>query len=214
MNDEHMYDDEEGTESEYTTSVAAECRSRVSAARDRRYCSMTMVLAHVVKSQEMVRASLDAEFRFTCYVDALNPQSTVADWLTSEWGTRSFCVVDHASVERWLKKALQESRRPEVECVVCLCPARTNTDYFHNLVLKQATQVRFIKGRLKMPGHTKQSPFPSCVVVFGEPPPPLTAGADTAVFSRPTDAASTHVPMDAVDGLDHHDHDHDHNDKK
>ena len=78
----------------------------------------------------------------------------------------TFCVVDHAAVEQWVKKAHDESQRSGVDCVVCLCPARTNTEYFHNIVLKEASEVRFIKGRLKMQGHAKQSPFPSCVVVF------------------------------------------------
>lgn len=169
---------------EYATQVEATCNSRVSTAKDRRYCSMTMVLAHVVKSQDMVRASLNTEFNFTCYVDALSDDE---QWMTTAWGTRTFCVVDHAAVERWLKKAYQESMRPEVQCVVCLCPARTNTEYFHELVLKNAHQVRFIKGRLKMQGHEKQSPFPSCVVVFGTPPPPPNTPsiAPATIFSRP-----------------------------
>lgn len=174
---------------EYATSVEATCNSRVSTAKDKRYCSMTMVLAHVVKSQDMVRASLNTEFNFTCFVDALSADTnagTTAHWMGTDWGTRTFCVVDHAAVERWLRKAWQESLRPEVECVVCLCPARTNTEYFHELVLKNAHQVRFIKGRLKMQGHAKQSPFPSCVVVFGTPPPPTTpSSAPATIFSRP-----------------------------
>lgn len=167
---------------EYATQVEATCNSSVSTAKDRRYCSMTMVLAHVVKSQDMVRASLNTEFNFTCFVDALsNPEH----WMTTAWGTRTFCVVDHAAVERWLRKAYQESMRPEVQCVVCLCPARTNTEYFHELVLKSAQQVRFIKGRLKMQGHAKQSPFPSCVVVFGTPPTNTPDGAPATIFARP-----------------------------
>ena len=143
-----------------------------------------MVLAHVVKSQDMVRAALNTEFNFTCFIDAIaeDPKS----WMTKDWGTRTFCVVDHAAVERWLQKALAESIRPEVQCVVCLCPARTNTEYFHELVLKKARQVRFIKGRLKMQGHAKQSPFPSCVVVFGTPPTPTHSNAPPTIFARPS----------------------------
>ncbi|MGB1141883.1 MAG: hypothetical protein ACPG1A_13355 [Halioglobus sp.] len=142
-----------------------------------------------MKSQDMVRASLNTEFEFTCFIDATaNSGGGTTDWLSTNWGTRTFCVVNHAAVERWLRKALRESVRPEVQCVVCLCPARTNTEYFHELVLKQATQVRFIKGRLKMQGHAKQSPFPSCVVVFGEPPPTDAHKANTpTIFAREAD---------------------------
>ena len=176
----------------YATPVEAMCNSAVQPAKDRRYCSMTIMLAHVVKSQDMVRASLDTEFRFTCYVDALEGDSPGAsEWMKRDWGTRTFCVVDHAAVERWLQKAWEESMRPDVQCVVCLCPARTNTEYFHELVLKKAHQVRFIKGRLKMQGHTKQSPFPSCVVVFGTPPAAPAPSAPPTIFAR------TAVPDDA-----------------
>lgn len=143
---------------------------------------MTLTLAHVVKNQELVYTALNAEFDFTCSIDA--HQCTVPEkqhWLGKEWGTTTFCVVDHADVDTWVRKAHQESLRPGVQAVVCLCPARTNTDYFHTIVLKHATQVRFIKGRLRMKGHSKQSPFPSCLVIFG------TSGEKTppkAVFER------------------------------
>lgn len=145
--------------------VPVACESVVQKAKDRRYCSMQMVLSHVVRNQEMVRCALDAEFSFTCVIDAV---SNAANMLAVAWGTRTFCVVDHANVEAWIRKAYSESQRQEVESVVCLCPARTNTEYFHDIVLKHGSEVRFIKGRLKMQGHARQSPFPSCVVIFGE----------------------------------------------
>lgn len=155
--------DERARARTYEAHVKVPCHNKLEPARDARYCSMTMVLAHVVKNQAMVRQTLDAEFHFTCHVEATDPRQ----WLQTDWGTRTFCVVDHGDVECWLTKAHEQAQRPEVECVVCLCPARTNTEYFHEIVLRKADEVRFIKGRLKMQGHTKQSPFPSCVVVFG-----------------------------------------------
>lgn len=50
--------------------------------------------------------------------------------------------------------------------VVMLLPARTDTKWWHNYVMRYAKEVRFIKGRLKFEGATSSAPFPSCIVVF------------------------------------------------
>lgn len=47
-----------------------------------------------------------------------------------------------------------------------LIPARTDTRYFHDFIYHQATEIRFIKGRLKFGGQNNSAPFPSMVVVF------------------------------------------------
>ena len=47
-----------------------------------------------------------------------------------------------------------------------LIPARTDTRYFHDFIYHQATEIRFIKGRLKFGGQNNPAPFPSMVVVF------------------------------------------------
>lgn len=51
-----------------------------------------------------------------------------------------------------------------------LIPARTDTKAFHNFILGKATEIRFIKGRLKFEINRKANkdpaPFPSMIVVF------------------------------------------------
>jgi site-specific DNA-methyltransferase (adenine-specific) len=64
----------------------------------------------------------------------------------------------------WMKKAYEESLGSAL--VVCLVPARTDTAWFHSFVTK-ASQVQFLKGRLKFGGHANSAPFPSMLVVFG-----------------------------------------------
>lgn len=60
--------------------------------------------------------------------------------------------------------------------VVCLIPARTDTKYWHDYVMK-AHYVHLVKGRVKFGGglktnaHTPGAPFPSAVVVFGKSVP-------------------------------------------
>ncbi|KXY25723.1 DNA N-6-adenine-methyltransferase [Bacillus sp. FSL K6-0067] len=63
----------------------------------------------------------------------------------------------------WVRKAYEESQKGAT--IVCLIPARTDTRYWHDYVMK-AKEVRLIKGRLKFGGSKNSAPFPSAVVVF------------------------------------------------
>ena len=65
-------------------------------------------------------------------------------------------------IKHWIKKAFDESLKGAI--VVCLVPARTDTQYWHDYCMK-ADEVRFIKGRLKF-SDKDAAPFPSAVVVF------------------------------------------------
>lgn len=50
-----------------------------------------------------------------------------------------------------------------------LIPARTDTSYWHDIIFKKATEIRFIRGRVRfeLGGVRKDAaPFPSAVVVF------------------------------------------------
>ena len=46
-----------------------------------------------------------------------------------------------------------------------LIPARTDTKYWHRYVMK-ASEIHFVKGRLKFGDSSNSAPFPSAVVVF------------------------------------------------
>ena len=48
---------------------------------------------------------------------------------------------------------------------VFLVPARTDTKWWHDYALK-ATEIRFIKGRLKFGDATNAAPFPSVVLIY------------------------------------------------
>ncbi len=64
----------------------------------------------------------------------------------------------------WIKKAYEEIKN-NYGVVVCLLPARTDTKYFHDYCMK-ASEIRFIKGRLKFVGAPSSAPFPSMIVIF------------------------------------------------
>ena len=67
-------------------------------------------------------------------------------------------------VEKWIKKAYEESRKEDTR-VVMLIPARTDTKYWHQYIMK-ADEVYFVKGRLKFGTAENCAPFPSAVIVF------------------------------------------------
>ena len=66
-------------------------------------------------------------------------------------------------ISDWLKKAYEESLKGSL--VVCLIPSRTDTKYWHDYCMK-ASEIRFIKGRLKFGNSKNSAPFPSAIVVF------------------------------------------------
>lgn len=65
----------------------------------------------------------------------------------------------------WIEKAYRESLKGA--CVVCLIPARPDASYWHDYILPYATEIRFVRGRLRFSGSSESAPFPSAVVVFG-----------------------------------------------
>lgn len=66
------------------------------------------------------------------------------------------------NIYQWVFKAYQSSL--EGATVICLLPSRTDTQWFHDYVLKG--EVRFIRGRLKFSGSKENAPFPSLIVIF------------------------------------------------
>ena len=100
------------------------------------------------------------------------------DGLSKSWkGERVFINPPYGGIGKWVKKAYEESLHKD-GLVVMLIPARTDTRYWHDYIMN-ASVIYFIKGRLKFKnkviadytGKTDVSPapFPSVVVVFGEP---------------------------------------------
>ena len=50
--------------------------------------------------------------------------------------------------------------------VIALVPSRTDTRWWHDLVMPCASEIWFIKGRLKFSNSQNSAPFPSCVLRF------------------------------------------------
>jgi site-specific DNA-methyltransferase (adenine-specific) len=66
--------------------------------------------------------------------------------------------------EKWLSKAYEESLNGAT--VVCLIPARTDTAVWHDIIFKNAKQIRFVRGKIKFGGSKWTAPFSSALVIF------------------------------------------------
>lgn len=102
------------------------------------------------------------------------------DGLAQKWDGVVFMNPPYGrTIGQWIEKAYRESLRGVT--VVCLIPARTDTAYWHDYVMR-SDEVRFIRGRLHFGGDHERTahnaPFPSAVVVFGASRPPLMRGMD------------------------------------
>ncbi len=113
------------------------------------------------KTPKAVYEELDNEFHFNH--DPCPPEPKV-DGLTSEWGGRNFVNPPYGrEIPKWIKKGYEEWKKGKT--VVMLIPSRTDTRYWHDYIMK-ATEIRFIKGRLKFDDQKNSAPFPSAIVVF------------------------------------------------
>lgn len=76
-------------------------------------------------------------------------------------------------MSKFIKKAYDEYNKTDsnIQNMVWLIPARTDTKAWHEYVMK-SSEIHFIRGRLKFVNKTlddispNSAPFPSCIVVF------------------------------------------------
>jgi len=111
-----------------------------------------------------VYASLDAEFGFTMDPCPLGGIADGRATLFLNWrDERVFCNPPYGpGIRAFLERAY------EARVAVFLLPARTDTRWFHEIILPEAREIRFIKGRLKFGGSKNSAPFPSMVVIFSK----------------------------------------------
>ena len=112
------------------------------------------------KTPEMFYKALDAEFRFD--YDPC-PSKPTFNGLQTSWGGCNYVNPPYSQIALWIKKGFEEWKQGKT--VVFLIPSRTDTRWWHEYCMK-ATEIRFIKGRLKFGDATNSAPFPSCIVIF------------------------------------------------
>ena len=106
---------------------------------------------------------LNQEFHFTLDVCALPKNAkcktfflSLEDGLSQKWSGVCWMNPPYGrEIEKWMQKALQESERGAT--VVCLVPARTDTEWWHKYALQG--EIRFIRGRVSFKAQSHR-PFP------------------------------------------------------
>lgn len=118
--------------------------------------------------------ALNERYRFTLDPCATPDNATCQryfteadDGLLQSWaGERVYCNPPYGrALPAWIAKAYRESLRGAL--VVMLIPARTDTAAWHDYIFPHASEVIFLRGRLKFGGSDASAPFPSVIVRFG-----------------------------------------------
>lgn len=114
--------------------------------------------------------SLNKEFGFTLDPCSGGENAKCVDFYTMrengllrDWGIETvFMNPPYSDVAAWMRKAYGAAQ--EGATVVCLIPARTDTAWWHDYVMKG--EIRLLRGRLKFGDAENSAPFPSAIVVF------------------------------------------------
>ena len=119
---------------------------------------------------------LNNEFNFNFDPCPLNHDLSLWNGLEIEWKERNFINPPYSRQlkESFVKKAIEESKKGKL-CVMLL-PVSTSTDLFHNHILPNAKDIRFIHKRIKFLGVntkgeyvTNKAPMnDSMIVIFGD----------------------------------------------
>lgn len=94
------------------------------------------------------------------------------DGLQEEWANTTFVNPPYSKLKT-TKKSIGWVEKAHIECkkgktIVMLIPVRTDTSWFHDIILKNNYEVEFIKGRLRFGDAKNVAPFPSMLVYFKE----------------------------------------------
>lgn len=93
--------------------------------------------------------------------------SLVKQWFGQVWLNPPFGKV---LLPQFLKKCNEQIKTEQVERIMVLIPARTDTKWFHEIVCKGATRIYLIKGRFNFESpYAKEganAPFPSMLVEY------------------------------------------------
>jgi phage N-6-adenine-methyltransferase len=87
-------------------------------------------------------------------------------------------------IKHWIEKAYRESLKGAI--VVCLIPSRTDTRYWWDFIFPHASDITFIKGRLKFGESKNSAPFPSALVEFNKRQLKTSINKNVCIISCPT----------------------------
>jgi len=113
------------------------------------------------KTPKELYKELNKRFRFDFDPCPANPKF---DGLSIEWMCSNYVNPPYGrELSKWLKKCYDECLKGKT--VVVLIPSRTDTIWWHKYVMK-ASEIWFVKGRLKFDDKENGAPFPSAIIIF------------------------------------------------
>lgn len=122
------------------------------------------------ETPDSIFVPLNEEFHFTLDVCATSGNAKCSEFFTEDedgleqdWHGICWMNPPFGVQSKWVKKAYEEAQRGTT--IVCLLPARTNTNWWHDYCMKG--EVRFIRGRPKFKGAKHGLPQPLAIVIFG-----------------------------------------------
>jgi len=118
-----------------------------------------------------LKKKLDEEFNFDDFDPCPLNDNPNHDGLKIDWSDKTFVNPPYSKLGStkkngigWIEKAHQEAKKGKL--IVLLIPARTDTAWFHDIILKNNYEVRFIRGRLKFGDKKGSAPFPNILVIM------------------------------------------------
>jgi len=95
---------------------------------------------------------LNEEFNFNFDPCPFQHDLTLWDGLKIEWKSNNYINPPYSRElkEKFINKAVEESKKGKL-CVMLL-PVSTSTKIFHDVILPNKKEIRFIKGRIKFKG--------------------------------------------------------------
>jgi len=94
------------------------------------------------------------------------PLRSEVDGLLTEWKGIIYINPPYSNIAPFLIKGIEEIKNGNSKKLVFLIPIRSDTKYWHNLIMKYAKEIRFIKGRLNFNELKSPAPFPCVLVIF------------------------------------------------
>jgi hypothetical protein len=88
------------------------------------------------------------------------------DGLSVDWNGNVYCNPPYSSIEPFLEKGVGELLKHKCDKVVFLIPIRSDTKYWHNIIMKYASEIIFVQGRLNFNESKSPAPFPCVLIIF------------------------------------------------
>ena len=96
------------------------------------------------------------------------PLKSVFDGLKIDWIGNIYINPPYSNITPFLEKGISEIRKGNADKCVYLIPIRSDTKYWHNVVMKYASEIRFVLGRLNFNESKSPAPFPCAVIIFNK----------------------------------------------